>query len=129
MRAERFGSYSTPATTAGMPNFSRRKSMSRSIRLCPRPRWRTVMVPETFRPLPRRFGRSRLFSGVFFVISPLVREVMYRRAGEVGLTARIAIALGSLDEVEPVPRLEVHHRLPPPSPAALQAAPRLPLTP
>ena len=92
MRAERFGSYSTPATTAGMPNFSRRKSMSRSIRLCPRPRWRTVMVPETFRPLPRRFGRSRLFSGVFFVISSLVRKVMYRRAGEVGLTARMATA-------------------------------------
>src|SRR5437867_663891 len=129
MRAERFGSYSTPATTAGIPNFSRRKSMSRSIRLCPRPRWRTVMVPETFRPLPRRFGRSRLFSGVFFVISSLVRKVMYRRAGEVGLTARMAMALGSLDEFDLVPRLELHHRLLPARPGALEAPHALPLAP
>src|SRR5437867_3635263 len=129
MRAERFGSYSTPATTAGIPNFSRRKSMSRSIRLCPRPRWRTVMVPETFRPLPRRFGRSRLFSGVFFVISSLVRKVMYRRAGEVGLTARMAMALGSLDEFDLVPRLERHDRLLPARPAALEAPHALPLAP
>ena len=45
MRAERFGSYSIPATFAGIPIFSRRKSTSRSMRLTPPPRCRTVMRP------------------------------------------------------------------------------------
>ena len=76
MFAERFGSYSIPATFAGMPYFSRRKSTSRSMRLAPPPRCRTVMRPWTLRPLVRRLGLSRLFSGVFFVMSSLVTKVM-----------------------------------------------------
>ena len=41
----------------------------------------------------RVLGESRLFSGVFLVISSLVRSVMYRRAGEVGFSVRIPIGL------------------------------------
>ena len=37
MREERFGSYSTATTFAGTPIFSRRKSISRYIRLWPPP--------------------------------------------------------------------------------------------
>ncbi len=50
--------------------------MSRSMRLWAPPRWRTVIRPTAFRPLPRRLGRSRLFSGVFLVMSSLVTKVM-----------------------------------------------------
>jgi hypothetical protein len=76
-----------------MPNFSRRKSTSRSMRLTPPPRWRTVIRPYEFRPLVRwRLAVSRLFSGVFLVMSSLVTNVMYRRAGEEGLTVRIPMA-------------------------------------
>src|SRR6266567_4355031 len=110
MRAERPGSYSIPLTTAGMPTFSRRKSTSRSMRLCPPPRWRTVMRPYEFRPLPRFLGESRLFSGVFFVISSLVSCVMYRRAGEVGLSVRIPMALGPLDQLDLVTGRQRHDR-------------------
>src|SRR5207249_1576524 len=60
------------ATRAGMPNLSRRKSTSRSIRLAPPPRWRTVMRPYTLRPFVHRLGDSRLFSGSVFVISSYV---------------------------------------------------------
>src|SRR5574342_130996 len=127
MRADRFGSYSIPATTAGMPNFSRRKSMSRSMRLAPPPRCRTVMRPEAFRPFARRLGRSRLFSGVFLVISSLVSSVMYRRAGEVGLSVRIPIASHPLDELDLVAGLQRHHRLLPVRPLALELAHPLPL--
>src|SRR5713101_2352880 len=127
MRADRPGSYSIPATTAGMPIFSRRKSTSRSIRLAPPPRCRTVIRPYTFRPLPRFLGESRLFSGVFFVISSLVSCVMYRRAGEVGLSVRIPMALGSLDQLDLVAGRERHDRLLPVRPASLVLAHALPL--
>ncbi len=41
----RLGSYSMAATLPGTPNLSRLKSMRRSIRLAPPPRWRTVTRP------------------------------------------------------------------------------------
>src|SRR6266849_2318953 len=127
MRADRPGSYSIPATTAGMPIFSRRKSTLRSIRLAPPPRCRTVIRPYTLRPLPRFFGLSRLFSGVFFVISSLVSCVMYRRAGEVGLSVRIPMVLGSLDQLDLVSGPERHHRLLPARSAPFVLAHALPL--
>src|ERR671935_1238848 len=91
------------ATRAGMPYLSRRKSTSRSIRLAPPPRWRTVMRPYALRPFVRRLGDSRLFSGSVFVISSYVTYVRYRRAGDVGFTVRIGIlsALHQLDLVGP----------------------------
>src|SRR6185437_13902942 len=128
MRAERFGSYSMPATLAGMPSFSRRKSTSRSIRLAPPPRCRTVMRPWTLRPLLRLpLVRSRLFSGVFLVISSLVRKVMYRRAGEVGLSVRIPMGLGALHELDLVTRSQRDHRLLPAPATPLEPAHALPL--
>src|SRR5262245_44500907 len=114
-------------TVAGMPSFSRRKSISRSMRLCPPPRWRTVMRPEALRPLLRRFGESKLFSGVDLVMSSLATNVMYRRAGEVGLTARMAMGLGSLHQLDLVAGSERHHGLLPPAPASLEPAHPLPL--
>ena len=59
------------------------------MRFAPPPRWRTVIRPYVLRPLVRRLGASRLFSGSFRVISSGVTYVRYRRAGEVGLTVRI----------------------------------------
>src|SRR2546427_11248077 len=70
MRAVRFGSYSIAATLAGTPNFSRRQSMRRYCRLWPPPRYRAVMWPLLLRPPVPRFGSSRDFSGLVFVISP-----------------------------------------------------------
>src|SRR2546428_13261301 len=58
------------------------------MRFAPPPRWRTVIRPYVLRPLVRRLGASRLFSGSFRVISSGVTYVRYRRAGEVGLTGR-----------------------------------------
>src|SRR6266850_197697 len=106
-----------------MPNLSRRKSTSRSIRLAPPPRWRTVMRPYTLRPLVRRLGESRLFSGSFLVISSYVTYVRYRRAGEVGLTVRMPmVALRPLDEVDLVAGGERHDGLLPVGPAPGEAA-------
>src|SRR5262245_10603213 len=110
-----------------MPYFSRRKSMSRSMRLCPPPRCRTVMRPEALRPLVRRLGESRLFSGVDFVMSSFATNVMYRRAGDVGLTERMAMALRSLHQLDLVPGPERHDRLLPAAAPALEAAHALPL--
>src|SRR6185295_3376831 len=127
MRADRFGSYSMAFTVAGIPSFSRRKSMSRSMRLCPPPRCRTVMRPYTLRPVLFRSGESRLFSGVDLVMSSLTTNVMYRRAGEVGLTDRMGMTLGSLHELDLVTGGQCHHGLLPPAPPAFKAAHALPL--
>src|SRR5437879_1736530 len=62
------------------------------MRFAPPPRWRTVIRPYVLRPLVRRLGASRLFSGALRVISSGVTYVRYRRAGEVGLTVRIPMA-------------------------------------
>src|SRR5919204_2967400 len=111
------------ATRAGMPYLSRRKSTSRSIRLAPPPRWRTVMRPYALRPFVRRLGDSRLFSGSFFVISSYVTYVRYRRAGDVGLTVRMPMALlRSLDELDLVAGLQGDDRLLPVRSAPREAA-------
>src|SRR5437879_2465700 len=62
------------------------------MRFAPPPRLRTVVRPYVLRPLVRRLGASRLFSGALRVISSGVTYVRYRRAGEVGLTVRIPMA-------------------------------------
>src|SRR5687768_3584377 len=116
------------ATRAGMPGLSRLKSTSRSMRLCPPPRWRTVMRPAPLRPLVRVFGVSRLFSGVVLVISSYVRYVRYRRAGDVGLTVRIPMPLRSLDEIDLVSGLKRHDRLLPVRAPALVTAHALELS-
>src|SRR5579872_2895313 len=50
MRAERFGSYSSVATFAGIAAWLRLKSMMRYILRVPTPSWRTVMWPLKLRP-------------------------------------------------------------------------------
>src|SRR5690242_12093791 len=94
-----------------MPCLSRRKSTCRSICLAPPPRCRTVMRPAALRPLVRRLGTSRLFSGSCLVSSAYVTYVRYRRAGDVGLTVRIGMRLRSLDQVDLVAGLQLHDGL------------------
>src|SRR5687767_7729214 len=98
------------ATRAGIPNFSRRKSTSRSMRLAPPPLWRIVMRPYELRPPVRFLGDTSRFSGSVLVISSYRTYVRYRRAGEVGLTVRIGM-LGALHELDLVARGERHDGL------------------
>src|SRR3972149_1900336 len=58
IRADRFGSYSTVATTPGMPFLSRLKSITRYIRLCAPPRHHTVISPWLLRPPDRCSGST-----------------------------------------------------------------------
>src|SRR5687768_341386 len=80
------------------------------------------MRPALLRPFVRPFGVSRLFSGVVLVISSYVRYVRYRRAGDVGLTVRIPMPLGSLDEIDLVSGRERHDGLLPVRAPALVTA-------
>ena len=83
--AERLGSYSMACTTAATPTLSCFMSMMRNFRLWPPPRWRTVMWPCRFRPAVFLSGAVSDFSGLPFVISSKVEDVIPRRPGDVGL--------------------------------------------
>src|SRR5579863_3712694 len=96
MRAERLGSYSMAATFAGMPIFSRRKSIERNRRACPPPRCQDVTSPWELRPPVRFFASVSDFSGVSFVISLLSSIVRKRRAGVYGLKVFSAIVASCL---------------------------------
>src|SRR5271155_1097907 len=91
MRAERFGSYSIEATFAGIPIFSRRKSIDRYRRACPPPRCHEVISPWELRPPVRFFDSLSDFSGVCLVISLLSSIVRNRRDGVYGLNVFSAI--------------------------------------
>src|SRR5437870_4186091 len=92
MRDVRFGSYSTAATLAGMPNFSRRKSIRRYRRLCPPPCQRLVMWPLLLRPPVRRNGSSSDFSGSLFVTSAKSETERNRVPGVIGRNCRMPIS-------------------------------------
>ena len=86
MFADRFGSYSMAATTAGIPVLSRRKSTRRYRRLCPPPCCQTVVRPWALRPpdlLTRPVTSDR--SGRWRVRSEKSDALIPRRPGEVGL--------------------------------------------
>src|SRR5436309_1065907 len=110
MRAERLGSYSIAVTRPGTPTLSRRKSIMRSLRFAPPPRWRVVMRPWLLRPPCFRNGATSDFSGSFRVISSKPGPVAPRRPGEVGLKFLIGI-LNALEQLQLVLRVQRHHRL------------------
>src|SRR5271157_2102304 len=97
MRADRLGSYSTAATTAGMPCLSRLKSIVRYACLCPPPMNREVMRPIELRPPDRFLLSTSDFSGFCLVISSRDTEVMKRREAVCGLYVLIGIFLAPLD--------------------------------
>src|SRR5215472_7178130 len=73
------------ATFAGIPTFSRRKSIVRYLRACPPPRCHDVTSPWEFRPPVRFFDSTSDFSGVCLVMSLLSSIVKNRREGVYGL--------------------------------------------
>src|ERR1700688_2536591 len=120
------------ATRAGMPFFSRRKSIERYCFLCPPPRCHMVISPHALRPPVRFFGSTRAFSGVCLVISLLSSIVIKRRDAVYGLNVFSAITLtlfllfGGL-QAEPAPEarsagtsLRAKKRPPPKHRATLQ---------
>src|SRR5690242_4057193 len=115
MRDVRFGSYSIAATFAGIPNFSRRKSMRRYWRLCPPPCQRLVMWPLLLRPPVRRSGSSSDFSGSVFVMSAKSETERNRVAGVTGLNWRMPIS--ALEHLDRVALFQAHDRLLPCRPA------------
>src|SRR5437016_4717607 len=112
MFAERFGSYSIPATRAGMPNLSRLKSITRYNRLCPPPRCQEVTWPLTLRP-PLLLSRppSSERSGLRRESSEKSETLMSRRPGVVGLKVRTGIALHPLEELDALAFRQLHERL------------------
>src|SRR6056300_914711 len=64
-----FGSYSIPATLAGIPSLILLKSITLYFCLCPPPLWRDVIRPLLFLPPEDFLDSSNDFSGFFFVIS------------------------------------------------------------
>src|SRR5688500_4344131 len=91
MRADRFGSYSTVETVAGMPFLSRLKSMTREFRLCPPPRHQDVSSPWLLRPPDLRSGSMSGRCDSVVVMSSNVWTVWKRRPGDVGLYLRIGM--------------------------------------
>src|ERR1700685_2694715 len=81
------------ATFAGMPFFSRRKSIERYCFLWPPPRCQMVISPWALRPPVRFFGSTSAFSGVCLVISLLSSMVIKRRDAVYGLNVFSAIPL------------------------------------
>jgi hypothetical protein len=75
----------TLATLPGTPSLSRLKSIMRSSRREPPPRWRTVIRPWLLRPAFRFSETVSDFSGAFFVTSSKVYPLIPRRPGDVGL--------------------------------------------
>ena len=64
MRAERFGSYSIPITSAATPRLRRLKSTLRYFCLWPPPMWRDVSRPMLLRPPVLFFGSNKRFLGL-----------------------------------------------------------------
>src|SRR5437588_8218162 len=91
MRAERFGSYSTDATFAGMPALSRLKSIERSFCLCPPPRCQLVKSPALRRPAVVFLAEVSGLYGRSVVRSSLTSVVLKRCDGVNGLYVLIAI--------------------------------------
>src|SRR6266540_2554150 len=116
MRDVRFGSYSTAATLAGMPNLSRRKSIRRYWRLCPPPCHRFVMWPLLLRPPVRLSGSSSDFSGSPLVTSAKSETERNRVAGVIGRNCRIPIS--ALEHLDGVALFEADDRLLPGWPPA-----------
>src|ERR1700761_9748852 len=85
MKAERFGSYSSRSTVAGMSHLRRLKSTMRYSRLAPPPRKRTAMRPPPPRPPDLVKPSTRDFSGRPLWSSDLSTSTSWRRPGEVGL--------------------------------------------
>src|SRR6202158_6042375 len=79
------------ATRAGMPFFSRRKSIERYCFLCPPPRCQIVISPGAWRPPVRFCGSTSYFSAVCLVISFLSSMVTKRRDAVYGLKRFSAI--------------------------------------
>src|SRR5258705_13716094 len=92
MRALRPGSYSTGDTVQGMPSLSRLKSMMRTKRLWPPPRWRAVTRPVLLRPPALRSETSRWRALGPAVTSELSGNVPWRRPGGVGFEFLTAMA-------------------------------------
>src|ERR1035438_10394028 len=98
MRELRFGSYSMVATVAGMPYFSRLKSIRRSFCLWPPPWWRMVMRPVEFRPPVRGLTESSGLCGLFVVRSSFTSLVWKRSVGVIGRNDLIGIVFNSRSE-------------------------------
>src|SRR4030042_3472148 len=122
MRAERLGSYSMDATLPGTPKLFRLKSIIRSCRVAPPPRWRTVTRPWALRPACFLRGTVKRFSGLLLVISSKVWPVAPRRPGEVGLYCLIPI-LHALEQLDLVAGHQRHDGLLPARPQARSPAP------
>src|ERR1700687_5537001 len=107
------------ATRAGMPFFSRRKSIERYCFLCPPPRCQMVISPCALRPPVRFFGSTSAFSGVSLVTSLLSSMVIKRRDAVYGLnvfsaiTLTLFLLLGRL-QIEPAPEARAAGPRPPP---------------
>src|SRR5438270_10215493 len=93
MRAERFGSYSTETTFAGMPALSRLKSIERSFCLYPPPRCQLVRSPALRRPALDFFGDVSGLYGRFVVRSSLTTVEVNLCDGVNGLYVLIAIKI------------------------------------
>src|ERR1017187_10669233 len=89
------------ATFAGIPIFSRRKSIARNLRACPPPRCHDVTSPWELRPPVRFFGSVSDFSGDCLVISLLSSIVRKRRDGVYGLKVLIPIFVPCLKAAIP----------------------------
>src|SRR5436189_6112983 len=93
MRAERFGSYSIPTTSAATPRLRRLKSTLRYFCLWPPPMCRDVSRPRLFRPPLLFFGSRRLLSGRHFVISSKAGSDLKRSVGVNGRNSLRAITI------------------------------------
>src|SRR5438132_924151 len=92
MRAERFGSYSIPITSAAMPCLHRLKSTLRYFCLWPPPICREVSRPLLLRPPVFFFGSRRLLIGRDLVNSWKVESDLKRSVGVNGRKVLRAIA-------------------------------------
>src|SRR5205085_7268373 len=110
MRAERFGSYSTPITSAGTPCLRRLKSTFRYFCLWPPPMCRDVSRPRLLRPPVLFLGSRRLRSGRHFVISSKAGSDLNRCVGVSGRNSFRAITFPGLDEVDLLALLQGHNR-------------------
>src|SRR6266513_5023739 len=97
IRAERFGSYSMPITSATTPRLRRLKSTLRYFCLCPPPMCRDVSRPWLLRPPLRFFGAIRLLSGRHFVISSKAGSDLKRSVGVIGRNSFKAITVQKFD--------------------------------
>src|SRR5205823_9746768 len=108
MRAERFGSYSIPITSAATPRLRRLKSTLRYFCLWPPPMCRDVSRPRLLRPPLLFFGAIRLLSGCHFVISSKAGSDLKRSVGVSGRNSFRAITFLSLDQVDLVAFFQRH---------------------